>query len=219
MLRPIVDDSRMLSTHPMHRRSSVFMMTASCAIPLHTLRSPVSFQYMYASEDFVPAPSACMHAQYSSSPVRRSGTTLQNAFGKSPLSTFAIAAWTSSLSAETPRAMYRPFGSVVAASAGASAEDDARVASVAARRRVVVVVVVVVVARAALDSTEPTAVAARVVAEEVIAAAAMTRGAGVDARERSGACVERDVRWGATSGGMGRARVRVARRGGGGISA
>mmetsp|Transcript_1915 Transcript_1915/g.4337 ORF Transcript_1915/g.4337 Transcript_1915/m.4337 type:complete len:358 (-) Transcript_1915:34-1107(-) len=105
LLRPMVEDSRMLSTQPMHSRSSVFMITASCAMPRHTLRSPVSFQYMYARDDLVPAPSACMHAQYSGSPVSTSGTTLQNALGKSPLSTLAIAACTSSLSAETPRAM------------------------------------------------------------------------------------------------------------------
>ena len=105
LLRPMVEERRMFSTQPMQRRSSVFMMTASWAMPRHTLRSPVSFQYMYAREDLVPAPSACMQVQYASSPVRRSGTTLQKALGKSPLSTSAMAAWTSSLSAETPRAM------------------------------------------------------------------------------------------------------------------
>ena len=118
-MRPMVEERRMLSTQPMQRRSSVFMMTASCAIPRQTERSPVSFQYMYASEDLVPAPSACMHVQYSSSPVRRSGTTLQKALGKRPLSTLAMAAWTSSLDAETPRAMYRSFAAG-ASSAGAA---------------------------------------------------------------------------------------------------
>ena len=60
----MVEERRMFSTQPMQRRSSVFMMTASWAMPRHTLRSPVSFQYMYAREDLVPAPSACMQVQY-----------------------------------------------------------------------------------------------------------------------------------------------------------
>jgi hypothetical protein len=34
-------------------------------MPRQTDTSPVSFQYMYASDDFVPAPSACMMLQYS----------------------------------------------------------------------------------------------------------------------------------------------------------
>mmetsp|Transcript_12960 Transcript_12960/g.33219 ORF Transcript_12960/g.33219 Transcript_12960/m.33219 type:complete len:203 (+) Transcript_12960:410-1018(+) len=106
LFRPIVDESRMLSTQPIHRRSSVFIMTESCAIPRHTLRSPVSFQYMYARLLLVPAPSACMHVHHSGSPAI-SGTTLQKARGKRPLSTLAIAACTSSLAALTPRAMYR----------------------------------------------------------------------------------------------------------------
>jgi|LauGreDrversion2_3_1035106.scaffolds.fasta_scaffold47320_1 hypothetical protein len=37
----------------------------TCAIPRHTETSPVSFQYMYANDDLVPAPSACMMLQYS----------------------------------------------------------------------------------------------------------------------------------------------------------
>jgi len=53
---------------------------------------PVSLQYMYARLDLVPAPSACMQVQYSGSPPRVSGTTLQNAWGNSPLSTLAMAA-------------------------------------------------------------------------------------------------------------------------------
>ena len=83
---PMVDESRMFSVQPMHSRSSVFMMTESCAMPRHTLRSPVSFQYMYARLLLVPAPSACMHVHHSGSPAM-SGTTLQKAFGKRPLST------------------------------------------------------------------------------------------------------------------------------------
>ena len=110
LLRPMVEESRMSSTHPMQSRSSVFIITESCAMPRHTLRSPVSFQYMYARLLFVPAPSACMHVHHSGSPAM-SGTTLQNAFGYSPLSTLAIAACTSSLAADTPRAMYRSLGS------------------------------------------------------------------------------------------------------------
>ena len=46
LLRPMVDESRMSSTQPMQSRSSVFITTESCAMPRHTLRSPVSFQYM-----------------------------------------------------------------------------------------------------------------------------------------------------------------------------
>ena len=109
LFRPIVEESRMLSTQPMHRRSSMFMMTESCAIPRHTLRSPVSFQYIYARLLLVPAPSACMHVHHSGSPAM-SGTTLQKARGKRPLSTLAIAVCTSSLAALTPRAMYRSSG-------------------------------------------------------------------------------------------------------------
>ena len=43
---PIVEESKMSSTQPMHSRSSVFITTESCAMPRHTLRSPVSFQYL-----------------------------------------------------------------------------------------------------------------------------------------------------------------------------
>ena len=46
LLRPMVELTRMLSTAPTQRRSSVFITMASCAMPFHTLRSPVSFQYM-----------------------------------------------------------------------------------------------------------------------------------------------------------------------------
>ena len=67
------------------------MIRASWAIPFQTERSPVSFQYIYAKELFVPAPSACIMIQWSSLPVKKSGTILQNAFGKSPLSKFFIA--------------------------------------------------------------------------------------------------------------------------------
>ena len=91
LLRPMVDDTRMLSVAPTQRRSSIFIINASCAIPFHTLKSPVSFQYAYANDDFVPAPSACMILQYSSSPPKISGMILQNAFGYNPLSTFLIA--------------------------------------------------------------------------------------------------------------------------------
>ena len=81
LLRPIVLETRILSTAPTQRRSSVFMTIASCAMPFHTLRSPVSFQYIYARDDFVPAPSACIILQYSGSPPKISGIILQNAMG------------------------------------------------------------------------------------------------------------------------------------------
>ena len=64
---PMVDDNNISSAHPMHNKSSVFITTESCAMPLHTFKSPVSFQYAYASDDFVPAPSAWTHVQYSGS--------------------------------------------------------------------------------------------------------------------------------------------------------
>eukprot|EP00976_Prorocentrum_cordatum_P083967 1185455-Prorocentrum_minimum.AAC.1 len=57
LLRPMVEEMSTLSTAPTQSRSSVFMMIASCAMPLHTETSPVSFQYMYARDDLVPAPS------------------------------------------------------------------------------------------------------------------------------------------------------------------
>ncbi len=56
----MVDESRMPSVAPTHRRSSMFIIMASWAMPFHTLRSPVRRQYIYASALFVPAPSACM---------------------------------------------------------------------------------------------------------------------------------------------------------------
>ena len=71
-------------------------------MPFQTEISPVSFQYMYANEDFVPAPSACITRQWSLLPVKWSGTILQNALGKRPLSIFFMALCTSSLDAETP---------------------------------------------------------------------------------------------------------------------
>ena len=46
LFRPMVDERMMSSVAPIHSRSSVFITTASCAIPFHTLRSPVSRQYM-----------------------------------------------------------------------------------------------------------------------------------------------------------------------------
>ena len=92
LLRPMVEERRMLSVAPTQRRSSRFMTTASWAIPFQTEMSPVSFQYTYASDDFVPAPSACMILQYSGSPPSMSGTILQKAPGKRPLSTLLIAA-------------------------------------------------------------------------------------------------------------------------------
>ena len=55
------------------------------------------------SDDLVPAPSACMMLQYSSSPPNRSGMILQNALGNIPLSIFLIALCTSSFEADTPR--------------------------------------------------------------------------------------------------------------------
>ena len=45
LLRPIVDETRILSTAPTHNKSSMFIISASCAMPFHTLKSPVSFQY------------------------------------------------------------------------------------------------------------------------------------------------------------------------------
>ncbi|CAI8159463.1 MAG: Uncharacterised protein [Polaribacter sp. SA4-10] len=63
LLRPIVEDNMILSVAPTHNKSSIFIIKASCAIPFHTEISPVSFQYMYAKEDFVPAPSACIIKQ------------------------------------------------------------------------------------------------------------------------------------------------------------
>src|SRR5690606_38215834 len=56
--------------------------------------------------DFVPAPSACIMAQYSGSPVSISGIILQEAFGKRPLSMFLMALCTSSFEADTPRCKY-----------------------------------------------------------------------------------------------------------------
>ncbi len=112
LLRPIVLETRMLSTAPTQSKSSVFIINASCAIPFHTLRSPVSFQYMYARADLVPAPSACMILQYSGSPPKMSGIILQNACGKIPLSIFLMALCTSSLAALTPRIIYRLFLSI-----------------------------------------------------------------------------------------------------------
>ncbi len=99
---PIVEDTNMLSVAPTHNRSSIFIMRASCAIPFHTLRSPVSRQYVYANEDLVPAPSACIILHQSGSPPSISGIILQKAFGYRPLSTLRMAAWTSSFEAETP---------------------------------------------------------------------------------------------------------------------
>ena len=91
LLRPIVEETKILSTAPTQSRSSIFMIRASWAIPFHTERSPVSFQYIYAKDDLVPAPSACIILQYSGSPPKISGMILQNAFGKIPLSMFFIA--------------------------------------------------------------------------------------------------------------------------------
>ena len=107
LLRPIVLDTRILSTAPTQSRSSIFIISASCAMPFQTERSPVSFQYMYARLDLVPAPSACMILQYSGSPPRISGMILQKACGKIPLSMFLMALCTSSLDALTPLIIYR----------------------------------------------------------------------------------------------------------------
>ena len=103
---PMVEDTRMLSTAPTQSRSSVFITMASWAMPFHTERSPVSFQYIYASDDFVPAPSACMILQYSGSPPSTSGIILQKACGNIPLSIFFMALCTSSFAALTPRIIY-----------------------------------------------------------------------------------------------------------------
>src|SRR5690606_22954986 len=91
---------------PTHNKSSKFMMMASCAIPFHTEISPVSFQYTYAKEDFVPAPSACMILHHCSSPPSISGMILQKACGYKPLSIFFIALCTSSFPADTPLWLY-----------------------------------------------------------------------------------------------------------------
>ena len=40
-----VEENKKLSYTPTQSKSSIFMAIASCAIPFHTLRSPVSFQY------------------------------------------------------------------------------------------------------------------------------------------------------------------------------
>ena len=63
LLRPMVEESIMWPTAPTHIRSSIFIISASWAIPFHTLRSPVAFQYIYAKADLVPAPSACITKQ------------------------------------------------------------------------------------------------------------------------------------------------------------
>ena len=44
LLRPMVDESKIGPVEPTHKRSSMFMIMASCAMPFHTDRSPVSFQ-------------------------------------------------------------------------------------------------------------------------------------------------------------------------------
>ncbi|MNY14623.1 hypothetical protein D3C86_1478080 [compost metagenome] len=67
---PIVEESKILSVAPTHNKSSIFMIKASWAIPFQTEISPVSFQYIYAKDDFVPAPSACIIKQCSSSCVK-----------------------------------------------------------------------------------------------------------------------------------------------------
>src|SRR5690606_38990910 len=60
---PMVEDNMILSVAPTHNKSSIFIINASCAMPFQTDKSPVSFQYIYAKEDFVPAPSACIIKQ------------------------------------------------------------------------------------------------------------------------------------------------------------
>ena len=64
----IVDEIIKLSTAPTQIKSSKFITKESCAIPFQTERSPVSFQYIYARELLVPAPSACITIQCSSDP-------------------------------------------------------------------------------------------------------------------------------------------------------
>jgi len=44
LFRPMVDESRILSVAPTQIKSSIFIISASCAIPFHTVRSPVSRQ-------------------------------------------------------------------------------------------------------------------------------------------------------------------------------
>ena len=80
-----------------------FVTVASWAMPFHTERSPVSFQYIYVSDDFVPAPSACMILQYSESPPSTSGIILQKACGNIPLSIFFMALCTSSFALQPRR--------------------------------------------------------------------------------------------------------------------
>ena len=46
LLRPMVLETKMGPVHPTQSKSSTFMINASWAMPLHTPKSPVSFQYM-----------------------------------------------------------------------------------------------------------------------------------------------------------------------------
>ena len=46
LLRPMVDDNKILSVAPTQSKSSMFITKASCAIPFQTVTSPVSFQYI-----------------------------------------------------------------------------------------------------------------------------------------------------------------------------
>lgn len=53
-------------THPSNHQLHYKQQRRTCAMPFHTPRSPVSFQYMYASDDLVPAPArwfggGCIH--------------------------------------------------------------------------------------------------------------------------------------------------------------
>ena len=97
----MVLDTKIGPVHPTHNKrphSEGILSNAS----LHRNVS-CSFQYMYAREDLVPAPSACITTQCSSLPVKWSGTILQNALGKA---LNAFDGGMHSLPADTPRAAY-----------------------------------------------------------------------------------------------------------------
>mmetsp|Transcript_28990 Transcript_28990/g.73217 ORF Transcript_28990/g.73217 Transcript_28990/m.73217 type:complete len:215 (+) Transcript_28990:1874-2518(+) len=106
LFRPSVLDNMMLSTTPTHKRSSKFITIASWATPFHTDKSPVRFQYIYAREALVPAPSACITMQWCGLQEMSSGTILQKAFGNKPWLMSLMALCTSAFPADTPLFSY-----------------------------------------------------------------------------------------------------------------
>ena len=52
LLRPIVEETRILSTAPTQSKSSMFIINASCAIPFHTEISPVFFPVKISQTGF-----------------------------------------------------------------------------------------------------------------------------------------------------------------------